>query len=136
MSHDIRTPMNAIIGYAELADRNLDKKELLRSYLEKIGICGQKMLSILDNVLELSRIETGNVVLEESAAEAESVLDDCLHMVSAEIEKKHQTLTVSKNIIYPYIYMDISRFTEIILNLISNAIKYTGEGGTIHCSVR
>ena len=128
--------MNAIIGYAELADRNLDKKELLRSYLEKIGICGQKMLSILDNVLELSRIETGNVVLEESAAEAESVLDDCLHMVSAEIEKKHQTLTVSKNIIYPYIYMDISRFTEIILNLISNAIKYTGEGGTIHCSVR
>lgn len=136
VSHDIRTPMNAIIGYAELADRNLDKKELLRSYLEKIGICGQKMLSILDNVLELSRIETGNVVLEESAAEAESVLDDCLHMVSAEIEKKHQTLTVSKNIIYPYIYMDISRFTEIILNLISNAIKYTGEGGTIHCSVR
>ena len=129
VSHDIRTPMNAIIGYAELADRNLDKKELLRSYLEKIGICGQKMLSILDNVLELSRIETGNVVLEESAAEAESV-------VSAEIEKKHQTLTVSKNIIYPYIYMDISRFTEIILNLISNAIKYTGEGGTIHCSVR
>ena len=128
VSHDIRTPMNAIIGYAELADRNLDKKELLRSYLEKIGICGQKMLSILDNVLELSRIETGNVVLEESAAEAESVLDDCLHMVSAEIEKKHQTLTVSKNIIYPY--------TEIILNLISNAIKYTGEGGTIHCSVR
>lgn len=136
VSHDIRTPMNAIIGYAELADRNLDKKELLRSYLEKIGICGQKMLSILDNVLELSRIETGNVVLEESAAEAESVLDDCLHMVSAEIEKKHQTLTVSKNIIYPYIYMDISRFTEIILNLISNAIKYTGEGGTIRCSVR
>ena len=136
VSHDIRTPMNAIIGYAELADRNLDKKELLRSYLEKIGICGQKMLSILDNVLELSRIETGNVVLEESAAEAESVLDDCLHMVSAEIEKKHQTLTISKDIVYPYIYMDISRFTEIILNLISNAIKYTGEGGTIHCSVR
>lgn len=136
VSHDIRTPMNAIIGYVELADRNLDKKELLRSYLEKIGICGQKMLSILDNVLELSRIETGNVVLEESAAEAESVLDDCLHMVSAEIEKKHQTLTISKDIIYPYIYMDISRFTEIILNLISNAIKYTGEGGTIRCSVR
>ena len=128
VSHDIRTPMNAIIGYAELADRNLDKKELLRSYLEKIGICGQKMLSILDNVLELSRIETGNVVLEESAAEAESVLDDCLHMVSAEIEKKHQTLTVSKDIIYPYIYMDISRFTEIILNLISNAIKYMDRG--------
>ena len=128
VSHDIRTPMTAIIGYAELADRNLDKKELLRSYLEKIGICGQKMLSILDNVLELSRIETGNVVLEESAAEAESVLGDCLHMVSAEIEKKHQTLTVSKHIIYPYIYMDISRFTEIILNLISNAIKYMDKG--------
>ena len=89
MSHDIRTPMNAIIGYAELADRNLDKKKgaAAKLFRKKIGICGQKMLSILDNVLELSRIETGNVVLEESAAEAESVLDDCLHMVSAEIEK-------------------------------------------------
>ena len=136
VSHDIRTPMNAIIGYAELADRNLDEKEQLRGYLEKIGICGQKMLSILDNVLELSRIETGNVVLEESAIEAGTIFDDCIHMVGAEIEKKHQTLTISKDITYPYIYMDTSRFTEIILNLISNAIKYTGEGGTIHCSMR
>ena len=136
VSHDIRTPMNAIIGYAELADRNLDDKEQLRSYLEKIGICGQKMLSILDNVLELSRIETGNVVLEETAIEAGTVFDDCLNMVDAEIRKKHQTLTISKEITYPYIYMDTSRFTEIILNLVSNAIKYTGEGGKIHCSMR
>ena len=136
VSHDIRTPMNAIIGYAELADRNLDEKEQLRGYLEKIGICGQKMLSILDNVLELSRIETGNVVLEETAVEAGRIFDDSLHMVDAEIEKKHQTLKITKNIIYPYIYLDVSRVTEIILNLVSNAIKYTGEGGTIHCSMR
>ena len=136
VSHDIRTPMNAIIGYAELAGRNLDEKAQLKDYLEKIGTCGQKMLSILDNVLELSRIETGNVVIEETAVEAGRIFDDSLHMVDAEIEKKHQTLKITKNIIYPYIYLDVSRVTEIILNLVSNAIKYTGEGGTIHCSVR
>ena len=136
ISHDIRTPMNAIIGYAELAGKSKESPEKLGSYLEKIQVCGQKMLSLLDNVLELSRIENGKVTIEETANKAGCVLDECLVMVCSEVEKKNQTITVSKEITHPYVYFDKSRITEIILNLVSNAIKYTGEGGAIHCAVK
>lgn len=136
MSHDIRTPMNAIIGYANLADKHIDSPEQLRPYLDNIRTCGQKMLSIIDNVLELSRIENGNVTLEETAVESGSVFDSCVVMVQSEIDRKQQKLTVSKEISHPYVYLDTSRVSEIILNLVSNAIKYTGEGGEIHCDIR
>ncbi len=136
MSHDIRTPMNAILGYTELADRNLDDPDKVKQYHEKIQVCGQKMLAILDNVLELSRIENGKITLEESATKSGKVLDDCLLMVKSEVEKRHQTLAVQKDIIHPYIYFDTTRITEIILNLLSNAIKYTGDGGEIKCIIR
>ncbi|WP_253288446.1 hybrid sensor histidine kinase/response regulator [Blautia sp. MSJ-19] len=136
MSHDIRTPMNAILGYTELADRNLNDSEKIKDYHAKIRICGQKMLAILDNVLELSRIENGKVIIEESAFKAGEVLEDCLLMVQSEIDRKHQTLIVQKEILHPYIYLDTTRVTEIILNLLSNASKYTGEGGQIQCTIR
>ena len=136
MSHDIRTPMNAILGFSELAGKDLDDPGRVRDCLDKIHICGQKMLAILDNVLELSRIESGKAVLEVTAVEAGTVFDACLTMVQPEVEKKHHTLTVSKDITAPYLYMDTSRVTEIILNLLSNAIKYTGDGGTIQCTIR
>ena len=135
MSHDIRTPMNAILGYTELADRNLEDYDKTKTYHEKIRICGQRMLAILDNVLELARIENGKVTIEESANKAGKVLDDCLLMVKSEADKKHLNLIVKKEIRYPYIYFDPARISEIILNLLSNAIKYTGEGGEIHCIV-
>lgn len=135
MSHDIRTPMNAILGFTELAEKDTQTSEQTREYLEKIRISGNKMLSIIDNVLELSRIESGKVTLEETAMAAGSVFDDCLVMVEPEIKKKNQKLTVSKEIIHPYAYMDTTRITEIILNLISNSIKYTPEGGAIHCAI-
>lgn len=135
MSHDIRTPMNAILGFAELAQSNLSSTQKVDDYLGKICVCGKKMLAILDNVLELSRIESGKAVLEESAVESGSVLDACLIMIQPEIDKKEQKLIVSKDNIHPYIYLDATRVTEIVLNLVSNAIKYTGEGGTIKCHV-
>lgn len=136
LSHDIRTPMNAILGYAELADRNLNSPDKIKDYNEKIRTCGKKMLSILDNVLELSRIENGRVTLEESAVDAGEFFQDCLLLVQSEADKKHQELTVSKEMEYPYLYFDTTRVTEIILNLVSNAIKYTGEGGRIQCVIR
>lgn len=135
MSHDIRTPMNAILGFTELAKENLSSTEKVHDYLEKIQVCGKKMLAILDNVLELSRIESGKTMLEEAPAEAGAVFDDCLIMVQPEIEKKNLKLTISKGIMYPYIYIDTTRITEIVLNLISNSIKYTGEGGEIQCAI-
>lgn len=91
------------------------------------------MLSILDNVLELSRIESGKTILEETAQAAGNVFDACLVMVNPEIEKRKHTLKVSKQIKYPYTYFDSTRITEVILNILSNAIKYTADGGTITC---
>ena len=136
MSHDIRTPMNAIIGYAELTKKHLQEPQKMEKYLENIRICGQRMLAIIDNVLELARIENNKVILEESVSKVEDSLDSCIVMFENEVEKKKQHLIVKKDIQYPYVYMDTSYVTEIILNILSNAIKYTGEGGNITCSLK
>lgn len=135
MSHDIRTPMNAIIGYTELVDGHLDEPELLKDYMNKIRICGNKMLSILDNILELARIENSITVLEESPIKTETGIDFAADMFYSDTNKKHQELTVKRNIVYPYIYLDATRVSEVILNLVSNAIKYTGNYGHIHCEM-
>ena len=136
MSHDIRTPMNAILGFTELAQKNSDNAHLIKEYLGKIKASGQGLLSILDNVLELARIESGKTTLEESPQKASDVFDACMVMMNPEIEKRHHTVTVVKEIQYPYVYFDASRVTEIILNLLSNAIKYTSDGGSIHCHLK
>lgn len=135
MSHDIRTPMNAILGFTALAEKNSDNHQLVKEYLGKIQTSGMGLLSILDKVLELSRIESGKTTLEETPQEAGKVFDACMVMMNPEIERKHHTVTATKEISYPYIYFDASRVTEIILNVLSNAIKYTGDGGTIHCAL-
>ena len=136
MSHDIRTPMNAIIGYAELADAHVQDPVKIRDYIEKIQICSKKMLSLLDNILELARIENNKTRIEETVCEVGETLDGCVIMIGDLVEKKKQKLIVEKDITYPYVYMDHSHVSEIVLNIISNAIKYTGENGTIRCSLR
>ena len=136
MSHDIRTPMSAILGFSELAEKKIDDPELVRDYLSKIQMSGRGMLSILDNVLELSRIESRKIVLEETPQEADSVLDACMVMMSTEAQRKHHTITVDKEIEHPYVYLDKARATEIAVNLMSNAIKYTADGGSIRCTLR
>ncbi len=135
MSHDIRTPMNAIIGYAELADDHLAEPDVLKEYMKKIHACSEKMLSILDNILELARIENNTTVLEAVPTKTETGIDFSVDMFFSVAGKKHQELTVKRNIVYPYIYIDASRISEIILNLVSNAIKYTGNNGHIHCEL-
>ena len=127
--------MNAILGFTQLAEQEAGVSDKVKEYLQKIRISGNKMLSIIDNVLELSRIESGKVTIEETPVAAGSIIDECKVMIQAEIDKKKQQLTVSKEIIYPYIYMDTVRITEIILNLMSNSIKYTNDGGWIHCAI-
>ncbi len=136
MSHDIRTPMNAIIGYAELADKHLNEPAVLSKYIGNIRTCSQKLLTILDNVLELARIENNRIVLEENAVPADECLDSCTVMFDAILPQHHQTMTITKDLPHPYLYLDSSHVSEIMLNLISNAIKYTADGGTIQCSLR
>lgn len=136
MSHDIRTPMNAILGFAELARKNTSDEEVLDDYLNKIQVSGRGLLLILDKVLEISRIESGKTVLEESPQEIEKILDSCMVMMNPEIEKKHLDVTVKKEIQAPYTYLDTARITEIILNILGNAIKYTADGGKIICKLK
>ena len=135
MSHDIRTPMNAILGYAELAREHLDEPEKLKRYMENISVSGGKLLSIINNVLELARIENNTAVIEEKVLKAGTVFDSCNVMLKTALDEKHQTMTIEKHIRYPYIYIDDAHVSEIYLNIISNAIKYTGEGGHIQCTL-
>ena len=133
MSHDIRTPMNAIIGYAELSRNHLHEPDKLSEYLSDIRTCGQKMLSIIDNILEIARIENNQIVLEESICNIEESFDSCIVMFNTAVQEKHQTITVHKQVANPYVYIDSSHLSEIVLYVISNAIKYTGQNGKIDC---
>ena len=135
MSHDIRTPMNAIIGYADLASRHLDDPAKLEKYMENIQMCGQNLLMLLNNVLDLARIENDKTEMEYSVSDVEKDFRNCIAMFQNQADSKGQTLTVTTQLQYPYIYVDIPHLTEVCTNLVSNAVKYTGAGGTIRCDV-
>ena len=135
MSHDIRTPMNAIIGYADLAFRHSDDPAKLKKYMENIQVCGQNLLMLLNNVLDLARIENDKTEMEYSVSDIEKDFRNCIAMFRNQADSKGQTLTVTTQLPYPYIYADIPHLTEVCTNLVSNAVKYTGNGGTICCDV-
>lgn len=135
MSHDIRTPMNAIIGYADLASRHLDDPAKLEKYMENIQVCGQNLLMLLNNVLDLARIENDKTEMEYSVSDIDKDFRNCVAMFQNQADSKGQTLTVTAHLLYPYVYADIPHLTEVCTNLVSNAVKYTGAGGTIHCDV-
>ena len=135
MSHDIRTPMNAIIGYADLASRHLDDPAKLEKYMENIQVCGQNLLMLLNNVLDLARIENDKTEMEYSVSDVDKDFRNCVAMFQNQADSKGQTLTVTAHLLYPYVYADIPHLTEVCTNLVSNTVKYTGAGGTIHCDV-
>ena len=135
MSHDIRTPMNAIIGYADLASRHLDDPAKLKNYMENIQVCGQNMLMLLNNVLDLARIENDKTEIEYSVSDVEKDFRNCIAMFQNQADSKGQTLTVTARLQHPYVYADIPHLTEVCTNLVSNAVKYTGACGTIHCDI-
>ena len=135
MSHDIRTPMNAIIGYADLASRHLDDPAKLKNYMENIQVCGQNLLMLLNNVLDLARIENDKTEMEYSVSDVDKDFRNCIAMFQNQADSKGQTLTVTTQLPYPYIYADIPHLTEVCTNLVSNAVKYTGAGGTIRCGI-
>ena len=135
MSHDIRTPMNAIIGYADLASRHLDDPAKLEKYMENIQVCGQNLLMLLNNVLDLARIENDKTEMEYSVSDVEKDFRNCIAMFRNQADSKGQTITVTTQLQYPYVYVDIPHLTEVCTNLVSNAVKYTGAGGTICCDI-
>ena len=135
MSHDIRTPMNAIIGYADLASRHSDDPAKLKNYMENIQVCGQNLLMLLNNVLDLARIENDKTEMEYSVSDVDKDFRNCVAMFRNQADSKGQTLMVTTQLLHPYVYVDIPHLTEVCTNLVSNAVKYTGAGGTIRCDV-
>ncbi len=132
MSHDIRTPMNAIVGFTALAASHLDDREQVKDYLDKISVSSQHLLSLINDVLDMSRIESGKMAIEETDVHLPDVIRDLRTIVQANVAAKQQTLTVDTGeMIHEDIVTDKLRLNQVLLNILSNAIKFTPEGGTI-----
>ena len=136
MSHDIRTPMNAIIGFAGLAASHLDEKEHVREYLTTIGQSSEHLLSLINDVLDMSRIESGKINLREKAESLADILETLGHIVQADVQAKgHRFDTDLSEVRNDAVWCDKMRLNQVLLNLVSNAIKYTPPGGKISLRV-
>lgn len=136
MSHDIRTPMNAIIGYADLMERHFDDTEKCRDYLGKIKKSGSFLLSLINNVLEMARIESGKMALDEEVCQASDLVDKASSVYADLMERKGISFTTEVDVQTPFYYGDQVKLSEIFLNLLSNAYKYTPVGGSVALSVK
>ena len=137
MSHDIRTPMNAIIGFTTLALSNIDDKERVKDYLAKTLASSNHLLSLINDVLDMSRIESGKIHLEEVEVNLSDVLHDLKTIVSGQIYAKQLELYMdATDVTDEDVYCDKTRLNQILLNLLSNAVKFTPAGGTVSVRVR
>ena len=137
MSHDIRTPMNAIIGFTTLAVSNIDQKDKVRDYLTKILASSNHLLSLINDVLDMSRIESGRIHLEESETNLSEVLHDLKTIISGQIHAKQLELYMdAMDVTDEDVYCDKTRLNQVMLNLLSNAIKFTPAGGTVSVRLR
>lgn len=136
ISHDIRTPMNAIIGFTALASTHIDSKELVKDYLNKISISGQHLLSLINDVLDMSRIESGVVKLDEKDVHLPDVLHDIRAIIQGSIHSKQQELYIdTQDIVHEDIVTDKLRLNQVLINIASNATKFTPVGGVISIKV-
>ena len=137
MSHDIRTPMNAIIGFTTLAISNIDDKDRVKDYLSKTLASSNHLLSLINDVLDMSRIESGKIHLEEVEVNLSDVLHDLKTIVSGQIYAKQLEFYMdAMDVTDEDVYCDKTRLNQILLNLLSNAIKFTPAGGTVSVRVR
>ena len=135
MSHDIRTPMNAIVGFSGLLEKNLQNEKKAKEYLEKIQVSGNLLLMIINQVLEMARIESGTAVLRLKAENMDALFHKVNTVFEEDIRKKNLQYHADLDIRHHYAVCDQTKFLEIMLNIISNAIKYTPEGHSIHVEV-
>ena len=132
MSHDIRTPMNAIVGFTALAASHIDNKEQVQDYLGKISVSSQHLLSLINDVLDMSRIESGRVTIEETDVHLPDVIHDLRTIIQSNIASKQLELFIdTQDVMHEDIITDKLRLNQILLNILSNAIKFTPAGGTI-----
>lgn len=136
MSHDIRTPMNAIIGFTALAIDNIDQIGLVKEYLKKIQTSGNHLLSLINDVLDMSRIESGKVRLVEAPCSLPDILHGLRNIVQTDVHAKQLDLYMDAvDVVHENICCDKLRLNQVLLNLLSNSVKYTGKGGTVSVHV-
>lgn len=132
MSHDIRTPMNAIVGMTAIATTHIEDKEQVRNCLKKITLSGKHLLGLINDVLDMSKIESGKMTLTAELVSLREVIEGCVGIVQTQVREKGQNFNVHiGNISAEDVYCDSVRLNQVLLNLLSNAVKYTQEGGTI-----
>ena len=135
MSHDIRTPMNAIMGFTSLAYGNIDNKVQVKDYLEKIQSASRHLLNLINDILDMSQIESGKVQIEESEMSLKEVLDDVNNLIRPMAQEKNITFKMENEIVHNYVYSDRLRLNQVLINLLGNAVKFTPEGGEISLRV-
>ena len=132
MAHDIRTPMNAIIGFTNLAIQSREDKDKVQDYLAKIQFSGEHLLSLINDVLEMDQIESGKMELEETECDLVALLEEIRDMFTEQMEEKNLTFTVNTSRIRDrQVYCDRNRLDRVLFNLLSNAVKFTPEGGEV-----
>ena len=134
MSHDIRTPMNAVLGFTELMEKEIDDPKRLKDHLGKIKKAGEYLLGLINNMLEVARIDSGKETLDITIMDVKDI--GYLSMFETELTRKNLTFEKESDVTHRYAYGDRQKIREIVLNLLSNAIKYTPDGGTIRASIR
>lgn len=139
MSHEIRTPMNVILGYTSIAQNNMDNRnqDKVKDCLEKIKEAGNHLIGIINDVLEVSRIEQGKINIEKEESDIYELMTDFYNLVEIQAAVKKQKMTINlEGITDKYVYMDWTRISQVLINLINNAIKYTPVGGHIDVIVK
>lgn len=137
MSHDIRTPMNAIIGFTSLAKSHLEDSQLIDDYLGKIMIASQHLLSLINDVLDMSRIESGKVQIEEKPLCLPEMITDIRPIIQSDVEAKELDFSIEiENISDKYVMADKLRLNQVLINILGNAVKFTGNGGRVSLCVR
>lgn len=136
MSHDIRTPMNAIVGMTAIATAHIDDKEQVQNCLRKIALSGKHLLGLINDVLDMSKIESGKMTLTSEQISLREVIEGIVSIVQTQVKAKNQNFNVHiDNITAEDVYCDSVRLNQVLLNVLSNAVKYTQDSGTIQLSL-
>lgn len=136
MSHDIRTPMNAILGFADLIEKHLDEKDKCKMYLQKLKSSSSFLLSLINNILDMARIESGQTEIVESVWNVNNFVSDLVSVFESAIKEKNLKFIKFMDIKHENVYCDATRLRQIYLNIISNAVKYTPNGGEIKLIIK
>ena len=135
MSHDIRTPMNAIIGFTNLAQTHIENQTLVEEYLKKIMSASKHLLSLINDILDMSRIESGRIQLEENVISLSEVVQDMENLIQPMATEKDINFVIDTHVVNKYVYCDKLRLEQVLINLLGNAVKFTPKGGEISLNI-